>query len=368
MTGIQSRGSVGDSSDDEPLSTLMKWKPTPERTHYLGETSLAVDGRVGGPYKQRSSASLVSDFLEDASLKETSKESAAESPGHSSDSEPLSTLLKSKRSAPVIAHRHQKTAVKESSDSEDDQPLTTLIRKTTQKEVSTLDAKSPKRCKMRARASSLRQSSPSRVKTTQKRGRKGKPETERMDAAPSTAENQMPKRRGRPKKADTQAKAPSSDTSDDEPLSLLVGKKSQPEMKQAVVVLKRLSKSDVMDAMAQERKRSREQIAGVGTGSAVESSDEEPLSLKVKRLKRQTKPAQESPAADTSSEEEPLEKQVKTAQGKYKGKERTNGEDETPKPESKLAEVLKEDLDDKCLAEREPEETPPSPQREPGNS
>ncbi|KAK1789247.1 hypothetical protein P4O66_015182 [Electrophorus voltai] len=346
----------------------MKWKPTPERTHYLGETSLAVDGRVGGPYKQRSSASLVSDFLEDASLTETSKESAAESPGHSSDSEPLSTLLKSKRSAPVIAHRHQKTAVKESSDSEDDQPLTTLIRKTTQKEVSTLDAKSPKRCKMRARASSLRQSSPSRVKTTQKRGRKGKPETERMDAAPSTAENQMPKRRGRPKKADTQAKAPSSDTSDDEPLSLLVGKKSQPEMKQAVVVLKRLSKSDVMDAMAQERKRSREQIAGVGTGSAVESSDEEPLSLKVKRLKRQTKPAQESPAADTSSEEEPLEKQVKTAQGKYKGKERTNGEDETPKPESKLAEVLKEDLDDKCLAEREPEETPPSPQREPGNS
>ncbi|XP_076850210.1 uncharacterized protein LOC143499442 isoform X2 [Brachyhypopomus gauderio] len=373
MTGIQTRDSVGDGSDDEPLSKFIKRTPTPERTHYSEDTTPAVDG-TGGGTKKLSSTSPDSDFAEDASVKELPKEcaSAAESPGHSSDSEPLSTLLKSKGLVPGIAQGKQKTCethvVKESSGSEDDQPLMTLIKKkkTEQEESAALDAKTPKRRKMTARASKLRQSS--QVKTTQKRGRKGKAEAKRMAPAPSTAENQKLKRRGRPKKAETQAKAPSSDTSDDEPLSLLVRKKSQPEIKKAVVLLKRMSKSDVMDVIAQGRARIREQTGTASAGGAVESSDEEPLSHNVKRLKHQGKPARGSPGADNSSDDEPLVKQVKTAQGKNKCRERTNGEEDTCEQESKMGEELKEDLDDQCLDEKTSDNVPPSPVRESSNS
>ncbi|XP_076850212.1 uncharacterized protein LOC143499442 isoform X4 [Brachyhypopomus gauderio] len=338
MTGIQTRGdSVGDGSDDEPLSKFIKRTPTPERTHYSEDTTPAVDG-TGGGTKKLSSTSPDSDFAEDASVKELPKECA---------------------SAAVV---------KESSGSEDDQPLMTLIKKkkTEQEESAALDAKTPKRRKMTARASKLRQSS--QVKTTQKRGRKGKAEAKRMAPAPSTAENQKLKRRGRPKKAETQAKAPSSDTSDDEPLSLLVRKKSQPEIKKAVVLLKRMSKSDVMDVIAQGRARIREQTGTASAGGAVESSDEEPLSHNVKRLKHQGKPARGSPGADNSSDDEPLVKQVKTAQGKNKCRERTNGEEDTCEQESKMGEELKEDLDDQCLDEKTSDNVPPSPVRESSNS
>lgn len=50
-----------------------------------------------------------------------------------------------------------------------------------------------------------------------------------------------------------------SDSSDDEPLSELVRKKSELEMKQAVVLLERMSEQDVMDAVARGRAHSQEQ-------------------------------------------------------------------------------------------------------------
>ncbi|MCI4381544.1 hypothetical protein PGIGA_G00253120 [Pangasianodon gigas] len=323
MTGIQSRDeSVGDSSDDESLS------------------------KMGKPGK-KCSEDTPSDVMEDASPKKTLKEptsTADECPGHSSDDEPLSKLIESKGAK--RSSKEQETAAGKLSDSEEDQPLTMIIKKKKKQKADTEepeDAKktrSPKKRKAVTKASKLRESSPSPspspVKVTQRRGRKGKDNSKKKASAHSPAVNTTPKRRGRAKK---EGKPLCSDSSDDEPLSELVRKKSEPEMKQAVVVLERMSERDVMDAVARGRTHSQEQKSTTRAESAAESSDEEPLSHKMKRLKEQSKSARgRRPAADASSDDEPLVRKVKTAKVKDKFRKRANGEEDTVKQDKELSE------------------------------
>ncbi|XP_060771276.1 hepatoma-derived growth factor-related protein 2-like isoform X2 [Neoarius graeffei] len=319
MTGIQSRDeSLGDSSDDEPLSKLVK------------------------PGKKCSEDTL-SDIMEDASLKKTLKEPTSATDdcfGHNSDDEPLSKLIKSrggKRSS-----KDQETG--ELLDSEDDQPLTMIIKKKKKKkqkaDIEELeDAKktrSPKKRKAVTKASKLRESSPSPspspVKVPQRRGRKGKDDSKKKASAHSPAVNMTPKRSGRAKK---EGKALCSDSSDDE----LLRKKSELEMKQAVVLVERMSERDVLDAVARGRAHSQEQRSTARAESAAESSDEEPLSHKMKKLKEQSKAARgRRPAADASSDDEPLVRKVKTAKVKDKFRKRANGEEDTVKQDKELSE------------------------------
>ncbi|XP_036432837.1 nucleolar protein dao-5-like isoform X2 [Colossoma macropomum] len=325
MTGIQPRSeTVEDSSDDdEPLSALMKSKKAPERTKCSNET---------------------------------------QSPGRSSDDEPLSKMTKSKSSSPASSDGHQESAAVKPSDSEDDQPLTAMMKKRKKRpvreETEMLEqgdankTRNPERHKIEEKASKLRQASPSPVKTPQKRGRKGKQERKRMASEQSTPEVMAPKKRGRPKKEDTERKAPSGDGSgDDEPLVRLVKKKRQPQMKEAVVLLRRMSKSDVIDAITQGDTRSREQSskARAGAKSDVESLDEEQLSHKVKRQKQQSKPVRDR-TRGASSDDEPLVRRVKAAPVRNKCRKRTNGD--TPKQESELGDELKNDSDDESLVKR----------------
>ncbi|XP_053541652.1 uncharacterized protein LOC108275095 isoform X5 [Ictalurus punctatus] len=281
MTGIQSRDeSVGDSSDDEPLSKMVKpGKKCPE--------------------------DAPSDIMEDASPKKTLKEptSAADvpasqvfpgfpqgspvssqvpqnkCPGHSSDDEPLSKLTESKGAK--RSSKQKETAAGKQSESEDDQPLTMIIKKKKQKADTEEpeDAKktrSPKKRKAVTKASKLRDSSPSPspspVKATQRRGQK----------------------------------APCSDSSDDEPLSELPWKRSEPEMKQAVVLVERMSERDVKDAVARGRAHSQEQKS--------------------------------TARADASSDDEPLVRKVKAAKVKDKFRKRANGEEDTVKQDRELSE------------------------------
>ncbi|XP_017341169.1 hepatoma-derived growth factor-related protein 2 isoform X1 [Ictalurus punctatus] len=345
MTGIQSRDeSVGDSSDDEPLSKMVKpGKKCPE--------------------------DAPSDIMEDASPKKTLKEptSAADvpasqvfpgfpqgspvssqvpqnkCPGHSSDDEPLSKLTESKGAK--RSSKQKETAAGKQSESEDDQPLTMIIKKKKQKADTEEpeDAKktrSPKKRKAVTKASKLRDSSPSPspspVKATQRRGQKGKDESKKKVPAHSPAVNTTPKRRGRAKK---EGKAPCSDSSDDEPLSELPWKRSEPEMKQAVVLVERMSERDVKDAVARGRAHSQEQKSTARAECAAEGSDEEPLSHKMKRLKEQSKTARgRRPAADASSDDEPLVRKVKAAKVKDKFRKRANGEEDTVKQDRELSE------------------------------
>ncbi|XP_053541653.1 hepatoma-derived growth factor-related protein 2 isoform X6 [Ictalurus punctatus] len=258
MTGIQSRDeSVGDSSDDEPLSKMVKpGKKCPE--------------------------DAPSDIMEDASPKKTLKEptsAADECPGHSSDDEPLSKLTESKGAK--RSSKQKETAAGKQSESEDDQPLTMIIKKKKQKADTEEpeDAKktrSPKKRKAVTKASKLRDSSPSPspspVKATQRRGQK----------------------------------APCSDSSDDEPLSELPWKRSEPEMKQAVVLVERMSERDVKDAVARGRAHSQEQKS--------------------------------TARADASSDDEPLVRKVKAAKVKDKFRKRANGEEDTVKQDRELSE------------------------------
>ncbi|XP_058263656.1 nucleolar protein dao-5-like isoform X2 [Hemibagrus wyckioides] len=335
MTGIQSRDeSVGASSDDEPLSKMLK------------------------PGK-KCSEDAPSDVMEDASREKTLDEptsAADDCPGHSSDDEPLSKLTESKGSKQLSKQKE----TGEPSDSEEDQPLTTIIKKKKKQKADTeepegvgscitLDAKktrSPKKRKAVTKAPKLRESSPSPspspVKVTPRRGRKGsggdiytftagKDDSKKKASAQSPAVNTTAKRRGRGKKG---GKGLCSDSSDDEALSEVVRKKSEPAMKHAVVLLERMSERDVMDAVARGRTRSREQKE-----SPVDSSDEEPLSHKMKRLKDQSKPARgRKPAADASSDDEPLVRKVKTAKVKDKFRKRANGEEDTVKQDKELSE------------------------------
>ncbi|XP_053497386.1 hepatoma-derived growth factor-related protein 2 isoform X3 [Ictalurus furcatus] len=289
MTGIQSRDeSVGDSSDDEPLSKMVKpGKKCPEDAS--------------------------SDIMEDASPKKTLKEptsAADECPGHSSDDEPLSKLTESKGAK--RSSKQKETATGKQSESEDDQPLTMIIKKKKQKADTEEheDAKktrSPKKRKAVTKASKLRDSSPSPspspVKATQRRGQKGKDESKKKAPAHSPAVNTTPKRRGRAKK---EGKAPCSDSSDDEPLSELAWKRSEPEMKQAVVLVERMSERDVKDAVARGRAHSQEQKS--------------------------------TARADASSDDEPLVRKVKAAKVKDKFRKRANGEEDTVKQDRELSE------------------------------
>ncbi|KAL7868326.1 hypothetical protein SRHO_G00097100 [Serrasalmus rhombeus] len=310
------KASVEDSSgDDEPLSALMKSKKAPERNKYSNET---------------------------------------QSPGCSSDDESLSKMTKSKSSSPASSEGHQESAAVKPSDSEDDQPLTAMMKKRKKRPVreETEMLEHLDRHKIEEKASKLRQASTSPVKTPQKRGRKVKQERKRMASEQSTPEDAAPKKRGRPKKEDTEKKAPSGDSSgDDEPLVRLVKKKRQPQMKQAVVLLRRMSKSDVIDAITQGDTRSRERTSKdrAGTKSDVESLDEEPLSHKVKRQKQQSKPVKDR-TRGASSDDEPLVRRVKAAPVRNKCRKKTNGD--TPKQESELADELKNDSDDECLVKR----------------
>ncbi|XP_058263659.1 nucleolar protein dao-5-like isoform X5 [Hemibagrus wyckioides] len=321
MTGIQSRDeSVGASSDDEPLSKMLK------------------------PGK-KCSEDAPSDVMEDASREKTLDEptsAADDCPGHSSDDEPLSKLTESKGSKQLSKQKE----TGEPSDSEEDQPLTTIIKKKKKQKADTEepeDAKktrSPKKRKAVTKAPKLRESSPSPspspVKVTPRRGRKGKDDSKKKASAQSPAVNTTAKRRGRGKKG---GKGLCSDSSDDEALSEVVRKKSEPAMKHAVVLLERMSERDVMDAVARGRTRSREQKGTARTESPVDSSDEEPLSHKMKRLKDQSKPARgRKPAADASSDDEPLVRKVKTAKVKDKFRKRANGEEDTVKQDKELSE------------------------------
>ncbi|XP_046716025.1 nucleolar protein dao-5-like isoform X3 [Silurus meridionalis] len=312
MTGIQSRDElVGDTSDDEPLSKTLK------------------PGKKGS----EDACKTASDIVEDASPKKPLKEptsTADECPGHSSDDEPLSKLNESK-------------GAKRSSKQQETVSLFVDARKT----------RSPKKRKVATKASRIRVSSPSPsrspAKVTQRRGRKGKDNSKKKASGHSPATNTTPKRRGRAKK---EGKA-CSDSSDDEPLSEparkkgeparkkgeLARKKGEPEMKQAVVLLERMSEQDVMDAVARGGTHTQEQKSAARAESAVESSDEEPLSLKMKRLKEQSKAARgRRPAADASSDDEPLVRKVKTAKVKDKFRKRANGEEDTVKQDKELSE------------------------------
>ncbi|XP_046716026.1 nucleolar protein dao-5-like isoform X4 [Silurus meridionalis] len=307
MTGIQSRDElVGDTSDDEPLSKTLK------------------PGKKGS----EDACKTASDIVEDASPKKPLKEptsTADECPGHSSDDEPLSKLNESKGAK----------------------------RSSKQQETDARKTRSPKKRKVATKASRIRVSSPSPsrspAKVTQRRGRKGKDNSKKKASGHSPATNTTPKRRGRAKK---EGKA-CSDSSDDEPLSEparkkgeparkkgeLARKKGEPEMKQAVVLLERMSEQDVMDAVARGGTHTQEQKSAARAESAVESSDEEPLSLKMKRLKEQSKAARgRRPAADASSDDEPLVRKVKTAKVKDKFRKRANGEEDTVKQDKELSE------------------------------
>ncbi|KAI4889482.1 hypothetical protein NFI96_015242 [Prochilodus magdalenae] len=295
-------------------------------------------------------------------------------------------MVKSKSSPPASSDGRQESAINKPSDSEDDQPLTTLMQKRKKRpdkeEPDMLNEQgdanktnNPRRHKTGEKAPKLRRSSP--AKTPQKRGRKavnrpsdseddqplttlmqkkrpdreetetlGKQEGRRMTSGRATPENTTPKKRGRPKKEDPERTAPSGDGSgDDEPLVGMVKKKRQPQMKQAVVLLKRLSKSDVIDAITRGDTRSRERTSTGGAGA--ESSDEEPLSHKLKRLKQPSKPVKDRTTRGTSSDDEPLVRRVKAAS---KRRKRTNGD--TPKQESELGAEVKHDSDDECLVKR----------------
>ncbi|XP_047675549.1 nucleolar protein dao-5-like isoform X2 [Tachysurus fulvidraco] len=315
MTSIQSRDeSVGDSSDDEPLSKMSK---------------------PGKKCSEETPSDIMKDASPDKPLNEPTS-AADDCPGHSTDDEPLSKLIESKGSKQL----NKQPETGELSDSEEDQPLTIIIKKKKQKadREEPEDAKKtrgPKKRKAVTKASKLREPSPtpspspSPVKVAQRRGRKGKDDSKKKAAARSAAVNATPKRRGRAKK-----EAACSDSSDNETLSELVRKKSEPAMKQAVVLLERMSEQDVLDAVARGRTRSREQEE-----STAESSDEEPLSHRLKRLKDQSKTARgRRPAADASSDDEPLVRKVKTAKVKDKFRKRANGEEDTVKQDKELSE------------------------------
>ncbi|XP_046716027.1 nucleolar protein dao-5-like isoform X5 [Silurus meridionalis] len=302
MTGIQSRDElVGDTSDDEPLSKTLK------------------PGKKGS----EDACKTASDIVEDASPKKPLKEptsTADECPGHSSDDEPLSKLNESKGAK--RSSKQQETA----SDSEDNQPLKLFIKKKMKQKAGseeTEDARktrSPKKRKVATKASRIRVSSPSPsrspAKVTQRRGRKGKDNSKKKASGHSPATNTTPKRRGRAKK---EGKA-CSDSSDDEPLSEparkkgeparkkgeLARKKGEPEMKQAVVLLERMSEQDVMDAVARGGTHTQEQKSAA--------------------------------RADASSDDEPLVRKVKTAKVKDKFRKRANGEEDTVKQDKELSE------------------------------
>ncbi|XP_066525520.1 neurofilament heavy polypeptide-like [Hoplias malabaricus] len=210
--------------------------------------------------------------------------------------------------------------------------------------------KSPKR-QTEAKISKLRQS-PSQVKSTQKRGRKGKEGTQRMASDRSTPEETTPKKRGRPKKENTQRKAPSDDGCDVEPVKQLGKKTNHPEMKEAVVLLERMSKRDVIDMITQSHTPSQEETTTAAAESEAQSSDEEPLTQKVKNLKQQSKPVKARTTTDGSSDDEPLVRQGKAAPTKNKCRKRTNGEKDTPKQESELGEEVQSDSGNECLAKR----------------
>ncbi|XP_072523918.1 uncharacterized protein [Salminus brasiliensis] len=368
------------------------------------------------------------------------------SPGHSSDNEPRSNLTKSKDSPPASSDKHQESDTKELSDLEDDEPLLTLMKKRKKKqpdkeETAVLDKKevsdseddepvltlmkkrknkkpdteetavidsnkpkSPRKHQTEAKVSKLRQSSPSQAKATQKRGRKGKEETRRMASAQSTPESTTPKKRGRPKKEATERKAPSRDSSDNEPLVQLAKKNRQPEMKQAVVLLKRMSKRDVIDMITQGHTHTQKQSGTARAGvkseaessdeeplshkvkklkqhskpvrgratadvkSEADSSDEEPLSHKVKRLKQHSKPARGRATADVCSDDESLVKRAKAVPVKNKCAKRTNGEKDPPKKEAKLGDELNTDSDNECLVKRKSDKAAQSLHRETSSS
>lgn len=321
MTGIQSRDeSVGNSSDDEPLSKMVK------------------------PGKKCSGDPPSSDFLEDVSPKKTGQEpssSADDCPGHSSDDEPLSKLIDSKGSN--RSSKQQETG--KLLDSEDDQPLTKIIKKKQQKQKADTEeledarkTRSPKKRKAVTKAPKLRESSPSPspssspVKFTQRKGRKGKNDSKKKASAQPTAANATPKRRERAKK-----EAVCGDSSGGEASSELLRKRSEPAMKQAVVLLERMSERDVRDAVARGRAHGQERK---------DSSDEEPLNQKMKRLKEQRKSTRgrRPPAAtaDASSDDEPLVRKVKTAKVKDKFRKRANGEEDMVKQDKELNEEDKQ--------------------------
>ncbi|KAM9495831.1 uncharacterized protein Hap1MRO34_021036 [Clarias gariepinus] len=320
MTGMQSRNeSVGDSSDDEPLS------------------------KMGKPGK-KCSEDTPTDILEDPSTpKKALKEptpTADECPRNSSDEEPLSKLIESK--AAKRSSKQQETATGEPSDSEEDQPLTMIIKRKKKQTADTdepEDAKktrSPKKRKAARKTSKLRESSPSPVKVTQRRGRKGKDNSKKKASAHRPAVNTTPKRKGRAKK---EGKALCSDSSEDERLSELARQKGEPGMKRAVVLLERMSERDVMDAVARARTHGQAQKSAARAESAPDSSDEEPLSHKMKKLKEPSKTARgRRPAADASSDDEPLVRKVKTAKVKDKFRKRANGEEDTVKQDKELSE------------------------------
>ncbi|KAK3526362.1 hypothetical protein QTP70_025155 [Hemibagrus guttatus] len=292
LSGVREAKSVGDSSDDEPLSKMLK------------------------PGK-KCSEDAPSDIMEDPSREKTLNEPTSavdDCRGHSSDEEPLSKLIESKGSKQLSKQKE----TGELSDSED-QPLTMIIKKKkkqkadTEEPEDTKKTRSPKKRKAVTKASKLRESSPtpspSPVKATQRRGRKGKDDSKKKASAQSPAVNTTAKRRGRGKKG---GKAQCSDTSDDEALNELVRKKSEPAMKQAVVLLERMSERDVMDAVARGRTRSQEQKGTARTG--------------VYRL------------GDASSDDEPLVRKVKTVKVKDKFRKRANGEEDMVKQDKEPSE------------------------------
>ncbi|XP_022527711.2 uncharacterized protein LOC103041488 [Astyanax mexicanus] len=239
------------------------------------------------------------------------------SAGNSSDDdEPLSEMAKRKK-APEKTQYSEEAHKKELSKSEDDESLLTLMKrknkKTGTEETAVLDSnktRSPRKQKTEVKTEKHRQASPSQ-KTSQKRSRKGKRETRKTASAP-------PKKRGCAKQKDTQRQAPSCDSSDNEPLVELVKKKRQPEMKRAVVLLKRMSNRDIINMITQGHECSQVQKSTVKVDekSKAESSDEEPLSHKVKRLKQHSKPVRGRATTDVkseadSSDEEPLTHRVK---------------------------------------------------------
>ncbi|XP_062856538.1 uncharacterized protein LOC134319346 isoform X2 [Trichomycterus rosablanca] len=138
------------------------------------------------------------------------------------------------------------------------------------------------------------------------------------------------KKRNRPDREKLAILVLSNDSSDDEPLTELVRKKKKPQMKQAVVLLEKMSKEDVMDLIAQKDKCSQKGKSTTRSAislpeNEVESSDDEPLSQKLKRLKEKNKRARDRKAkADASSDDEPLVKWVKTVKVKDKSRKRTS--------------------------------------------